>query len=84
MASGQVNRANRPNTWLLRPILQSEDSSCQPGAVHTWPVADLGDERGNDRFQDYSGPDPDGSAKSPFDPKATLEKFDPAVPNMLI
>jgi len=21
MASGQVNRANRPNTWLLRPLL---------------------------------------------------------------
>jgi hypothetical protein len=35
-----VNRENRPNTWLLRPTLQSEDSSCQPGAVHTWPMAD--------------------------------------------
>jgi hypothetical protein len=22
MASGHVNRANRPNTWLLRPTLQ--------------------------------------------------------------
>jgi hypothetical protein len=22
MASGRVNRANRPNTWLLRPTLQ--------------------------------------------------------------
>jgi hypothetical protein len=22
MASGHVNRANRPNTWLLRPMLQ--------------------------------------------------------------
>jgi hypothetical protein len=21
MASGHVNRANRPNTWLLRPLL---------------------------------------------------------------
>jgi hypothetical protein len=39
MASGHVNRANRPNTWPLRPTLQSEDSSCQPGAVHTWPQA---------------------------------------------
>jgi hypothetical protein len=39
MASGHVNRANRPNTWLLRPMLQSEDSPCQPGAVHTWPIA---------------------------------------------
>jgi hypothetical protein len=37
MASGHEYRANRPNTWLLRPLLQSEDSSCQPGAVHTWP-----------------------------------------------
>ena len=41
MASGHVYRAERPNTWLLRPSLQSEDSSCQPGAVHTWPLADM-------------------------------------------
>jgi len=41
MASGYEYRANRPNTWLLRLLLQSEDSSCQPGAVHTWPDADL-------------------------------------------
>jgi hypothetical protein len=41
MASGHVHRANRPNTWLLRPTPQSEDSSCQPGAVHTWPNAEL-------------------------------------------
>ena len=41
MASGHGYRANRPNTWLLRPLLQSEDSSCQPGAVHTWPIADM-------------------------------------------
>jgi transposase len=39
MASGHEYRAKRPNTWLLRPLLQSEDSSCQPGAVHTWPIA---------------------------------------------
>jgi hypothetical protein len=39
MASGHVNRANRPNTWLLRPLLLRENSSCQPGAVHTWPEA---------------------------------------------
>ena len=42
MASGHVNRVNRPNTWLLRPSLQSEDSSCQPGAVHTLPTAKSG------------------------------------------
>jgi hypothetical protein len=41
MASGHVYRANRPNTWPLRPMLQSEDSSCQPGAVHTWPFAEV-------------------------------------------
>jgi hypothetical protein len=51
MASGHEYRANRPNTWLLRPLLQSEDSSCQPGAVHTWPIATLrcGAEFGRDR-----------------------------------
>ena len=37
MASGQVNRVKRPNTWLQRPMLQNrEESSCQTGAVHTW------------------------------------------------
>jgi hypothetical protein len=41
MASGHAYRVNRPNTWLLRPMLQSEDSSCQPGAVHTWPIASI-------------------------------------------
>jgi hypothetical protein len=38
MASGHVNRAQRPNTWLHRPSLRREDSSCQPGAVHTWHI----------------------------------------------
>jgi hypothetical protein len=36
MASGHVNRTNRPNTWLHRPSLRREDSPCQLGAVHTW------------------------------------------------
>ena len=35
MASGHVNRTNRPNTWLHRPAMQREDFPCQPGAVHT-------------------------------------------------
>ena len=40
MASGQVNRIKRPNTWLQRPMLQNrEESSCQTGAVHTWHFA---------------------------------------------
>src|SRR3981189_2701458 len=39
MASGQVNRIKRPNTWLQRPMLQNrEESSCQTGAVHTWHI----------------------------------------------
>ena len=38
MASGHVNRTNRPNTWLHRPSLRREKSPCQLGAVHTWPI----------------------------------------------
>jgi len=43
MASGHVNRTQRPNTWLHRPSLRREDSPCQLGAVHTWPKADVED-----------------------------------------
>ena len=39
MASGHVNRTQRPNTWLHRPSLRREDSPCQLGAVHTGPKA---------------------------------------------
>jgi hypothetical protein len=39
MASGHEYRARRPNTWPHRPRLLSEDSTCQPGAVHTWPFS---------------------------------------------
>jgi hypothetical protein len=39
MASGHVNRTERPNTWPHRLSLQREDSPCQLGAVHTWPIA---------------------------------------------
>src|SRR6516225_3016304 len=56
MASGHGYRANRPNTWLLRPTLQSEDSSCQPGAVHTWPIATNLTPRDEVRFQGQSPP----------------------------
>ena len=41
MASGHVNRINRPNTWLHRPMLRREVLTCQPGAVHTWHLADV-------------------------------------------
>jgi hypothetical protein len=50
MASGHVNRTNRPNTWLHRPSLQREDSSCQLGAVHTWHKADIQFAATNVRF----------------------------------
>src|ERR1700683_5238625 len=39
MASGHVNRTQRPNTWLHRPICTRKESPCQLGAVHTWPQA---------------------------------------------
>src|SRR5215831_10712525 len=39
MASGHVNRTNRPNTWLHRPACGREESPCQLGAVHTWHFA---------------------------------------------
>src|SRR5262249_53195033 len=39
-ASGHEHRANRPNTWPHRPMLQREQSSCQPGAIHTMRVTD--------------------------------------------
>ena len=39
MASGHVNRTQRPHTWLHRPSLRREESSCQLGAVHTWPIS---------------------------------------------
>jgi hypothetical protein len=38
MASGHVNRRNRPNTWLHRPTLRREVFPCQLGAVHTWRI----------------------------------------------
>ena len=41
MASGHANRANRPNTWLHRPAMRREVLTCQPGAVHTWHLADI-------------------------------------------
>ena len=51
MASGHVNRIQRPNTWLHRPTLRREDSPCQLGAVHTWPFATLTLRRLSGRFR---------------------------------
>src|SRR5262245_48820464 len=39
MASGHVNRTNRPNTWLHRPTCKREEKPCQLGAVHTWQIS---------------------------------------------
>jgi len=56
MASGQVNRIKRPNTWLQRPMLQNrEKSSCQTGAVHTWHLADIKGSQTNVRCSDRLG-----------------------------
>jgi hypothetical protein len=61
MASGHVNRANRPNTWLHRPATRREDSPCQLGAVHTWHKADVDGLpinvrfRGSSRHREYDG-----------------------------
>ena len=71
MVSGHVNRANRPNTWLHRPTLQSEDFSCQPGAVHHGPNAKRHDAAlmaTEKRTLDYAG------ATSHFDPKRTSRR----------
>jgi hypothetical protein len=39
MASGHMNRINRPNTWLPDQCCTREESPCQLGAVHTWHLA---------------------------------------------
>ncbi len=54
MASGHVNRTNRPNTWLHRPATRREDSPCQLG--------------GRGRDGDFSPPPaqiPAGAANAP-------------------
>ena len=68
MASGHVNRTNRPNTWLLRPMLQSEECSCQPGAVHTWPRTAADRTRREVGCQALSRPWLDRSRLRPCDP----------------
>jgi len=57
MASGHVNRANRPNTWLRRPALQREETPCQPGSRphYTTVVAQMRPAYG--RYRGDLGPD---------------------------
>ena len=59
MASGHANRANRPNTWLHRPATRREVLTCQPGAVHTWHLADMPLALTNVRFEGNNGHDAD-------------------------
>ena len=55
MASGHVNRTNRPNTWLHRPAKRREDFPCQLGAVHTWHKANITRLSSKVRFRWNSG-----------------------------
>jgi hypothetical protein len=50
MASGHVNRTNRPNTWLHRPATQREVFPCQLGAVHTWHKSEVAERINDVRF----------------------------------
>ena len=59
MASGHANRANRPNTWLHRPATRREVLTCQPGAVHTWHIADVQTALMDVRFEGNNGRDAD-------------------------
>jgi hypothetical protein len=60
MASGHANRANRPNTWLHRPMLHTrEENPCQLGAVHTWHIMDARLAFMNVRFEGNNGHDAD-------------------------
>ena len=59
MASGHANRANRPNTWLHRPATRREVLTCQPGAVHTWHLADVQTALMNVRFEGNNRHDAD-------------------------
>ena len=74
MASGHVNRTQRPNTWLHRPRLRREDSPCQLGAVHTWPLTSFTALQKCRRYRINSGQTaPSGlTGSAAFDPFETL------------
>jgi hypothetical protein len=72
MASGHVNRAKRPNTWLHRPSLQREESSCQLGAVHTWHIA--ADQRCLMSRDDRTSREPN-STQSPVRTRTTVSDY---------
>ena len=68
MASGHVNRTNRPNTWLHRPACKREEKPCQLGAVHTWHKADM--HRGVASTASVANTDP-----SPYPPSPAKLQF---------
>ena len=72
MASGHVNRTQRPNTWLHRPTLRREDSPCRPGAVHTWPGPSDIAAQANVGVQGNSGPAEEGPNPTFLDPQRTI------------
>ena len=60
MASGQVNRTNRPNTWLLRPTLQMKILLANPepsthGPLAKWRTAALRSAPGRSADRNCSG-----------------------------
>ncbi len=69
MASGHVNRTYRPNTWLHRPSLRREESSCQLGAVHTWHFSDLSAQADNVRSRGVKRTSRLRASKSESDPE---------------
>src|SRR5262245_9702291 len=72
MASGHVNRTNRPNTWLHRPACGREESPCQLGAVHTWHIRDIARSQIEVRFRCKSGRAADITAMTGFDPQPSF------------
>ena len=72
MASGHANRAKRPNTWLHRPATQREVLTCQPGAVHTWHLADVQTALMNVRCEGNSGDNVDVTRCLLNDPRTCL------------
>ena len=71
MASGHANRANRPNTWLHRPMLLREVLTCQPGAVHTWHLAEVNCLRVKGPLWRTKRTSASGAQMSPNDPPQT-------------
>jgi len=77
MASGHVNRTNRPNTWLHRPACGREESPCQLGAVHTWHICDIAISQIEICFRCRTGHTADITATTGLDPERSLAGSNP-------